>query len=88
MKYPFFNEPRLVFLVLIRSNEIIRCKIIAHGLEEAVKNASTYYGEVSLNGWISSTLPGDDNNVLFGGGKFIPSKWNSKYPKAIKAIKD
>lgn len=88
MKYPFFNEPRLVFLTLVRSNEIIHCKIIAHGLEEAVKNASTYLGEVSLNAWSSRSLPGEDNSVLIGGGELISSKWNAKYPKAIKAIKE
>tara|TARA_R100001082_G_scaffold97720_1_gene65664 strand:- start:233 stop:538 length:306 start_codon:yes stop_codon:yes gene_type:complete len=93
-KLPFFTEPRLVYLTLVKDGEILRFQTIAHGLQEALKNIDNHHGwttkedsDVTLNAWLSRTIPDGTDGILVGGGNFIPSERDKDYPEARKAIK-
>ena len=93
-KLPIFTEPRVVYLTLVKDDEILHFQTIAHGVQEAIKNVDNHHGwttkgdvDVTLNAWGTHTLPDAQSSILIGGGEFIPSKRDKDHPDALKAIK-
>tara|TARA_R100001082_G_scaffold104207_1_gene75355 strand:- start:1945 stop:2244 length:300 start_codon:yes stop_codon:yes gene_type:complete len=94
MKLPFFSEPRIVYLTIVKDNQIMQFQTIAHGVQEALKNVYSHNGwnlpedtDIDLNSWGTHSLPDVHSEIIIGGGKMIPSERDKDHPEALEAIK-
>ncbi len=90
-KQQTFDEPCLIFISAVNNKgKTLHLQTIAMSLFEAMAACREKYGDIEfdgLRGWGSRSLPGKDGCALYGGGDFVPGKYDAEFPEAVKAIR-